>query len=136
MSFFITDAMAATTGTGTAQHGNPMFGTVLMLVGFVLIFYFLIWRPQSRRAKQQKDLLSAIKVGDDVSTSGGIVGRVVKADDAFVMLEIAKGVEVRMQKAAVSGVLPKGSFKGASDATPKAPKVEAASQTDAEEKKD
>jgi preprotein translocase subunit YajC len=96
---------------GTAPQGNPMFGTVLMIVGFILIFYFLIWRPQSRRAKQQRDLISSIKMSDEVMTSGGIVGKVTKLDDGFVVLEIAKGVEITVQKASVSGVLPKGTMK-------------------------
>ena len=98
MSFFITDALAATNGAATAHHGNPMFGTVLMLVGFVLIFYFLIWRPQSRRAKQQKDLIAALRVGEEVMTSSGIIGKITELDGTQVKIEIATGVEVRMQK--------------------------------------
>jgi preprotein translocase subunit YajC len=109
MSFFITDAMAQT--AHTQAPANPMFGTILMIAGFILIFYFLIWRPQSRRAKQQRDLISSIKVGDEVMTSGGIVGKVTKLDDGFTVVEIAPGVEVTMQKASVSAVLPKGTLK-------------------------
>lgn len=109
MSIFAT-AMAATSGAAHHQ-GNPMFSTIIMLVAFLAIFYFLIWRPQSRRAKAQRDLLSSVKVGDEVSTSSGIMGKIVTLEGNLVVLEIASGVNITMQKAAVGSVLPKGTLK-------------------------
>ena len=84
-----------------------------MLVIFVLVFYFLLIRPQNRRAKEHRKLLEGISKGDEVSTNGGILGQVKKIDEQFVTLEIASGVEILIQKGAITNVLPKGTFKTA-----------------------
>ena len=84
---------------------------ILLLVGFVLIFYFLLWRPQSKRRKAHEALIGGLSKGDEVVAGGGIVGQVTKVEDDFVMLEIARDVEIRLQKGSVGATLPKGTLK-------------------------
>lgn len=82
----------------------------LMLAAFVAIFYFFILRPQTKRAKEHRDMVGQLSTGDEIITSGGIVGKVQRVTDDFVVLTIAQGVEVVIQKQAVASVLPKGSL--------------------------
>ncbi len=84
-----------------------MFPLILMFV----ILYFLIIRPQTKRAKDQKAMLEALQKGDEVVTAGGAVGRVTKVGDAYITLEVAQNVEMHVQKAAVTTLLPKGTLK-------------------------
>ena len=84
---------------------------LIFLGGFVLIFYFLLWRPQSKRAKEHKSLLASIEKGTEVVTSGGILGRVTKVSDEFVVLKVAENVELPVQKQAIAAALPKGTIK-------------------------
>jgi preprotein translocase subunit YajC len=84
---------------------------LLLLVGFVGIFYFLLWRPQSKRRKEQQALMSGLAKGDEIVTAGGIVGRVSKVEDDFVKLQVSNNVELRIQKSAVGATLPKGTLK-------------------------
>ena len=107
--FLIPVAHAAT--TGAAAPKSPMGNMVFLLVIFAAIMYFLMWRPQSKRAKQQREMLSAIKAGDEVITSGGIIAKVVKVEEQFMTADIAAGTTVKLQKNAVSMVLPKGTMK-------------------------
>ncbi len=105
-AFASADAAAATT------IGSPgMIGQLVMLGGFVVIFWLLIWRPQSKRAKEHKQLLAAISKGDEVVTTGGIVGKVVSVSDDFVTLQVGANVELNFQKSAVAAILPKGTMK-------------------------
>ena len=88
----------------TAPAGpDPMF-QILMLVGFIAIFYFLLWRPQQKRAKEHKAMVSSLKRGDNVITSSGIYGRVVGIEGQVVTLEIAKNTHVRVLRHFVGGV--------------------------------
>lgn len=106
---FISDAMAA-----TGQAAEPMGGaysSILMLAGFVLIFYFLLWRPQSKRAKEQRDLISQLQKEDEVITAGGIAGKINKVTDDFVEISVAEGVSIKVQKQAIMTSLPKGTLK-------------------------
>ena len=82
-----------------------------MLGGFLLIFYLLIWRPQSKRAKSQRDLVQSIQADDEVVTAGGMVGKVIKVTDMFVVLKLAENTEAVVQKQAISASLPKGTMK-------------------------
>jgi len=84
---------------------------LLLLVGFVGIFYFLLWRPQSKRRKEHAALMSGLAKGDEVVTAGGIVGRISKVEDDFVKLQVSNNVELRIQKSAVGATLPKGTLK-------------------------
>jgi preprotein translocase subunit YajC len=106
LDFFISQAHAE----GGAPAGGGM-AQIIMLVGFVLIFYFLLWRPQSKRAKQHKQLINGLSKGDEIVIGGGLIGRVTKVNDEFIAMEIAEGTEVNVQKNAVAAVLPKGTLK-------------------------
>ena len=86
--------------------------TILFLIAMIAIFYFLIFRPQSKRRKEQQALMSSLSVGDEVSTIGGILGQITKVSDDFITISVTKGVELRMQKFAVSATLPKGTLSG------------------------
>ncbi|QJQ94474.1 MULTISPECIES: preprotein translocase subunit YajC [Halomonadaceae] len=105
LDFFISPAHAegGAAGGGMAQ--------IIMLVGFVAIFYFLLWRPQAKRAKQHKQLVGGLSKGDEVVIGGGILGRITKVSDEFISMEISEGTEVNVQKNAVAAVLPKGTIK-------------------------
>ena len=78
------------------------------------LLYFLMIRPQMKRAKEQKAMTDALQKNDEVITSAGIVGKVAKVGEVYISLEIAPGIEVQMQKAAVQTLLPKGSIKAMS----------------------
>ena len=108
MSFFIPAAYADAAGaTGPAGSGFEW----IFLVGFLVIFYLMIWRPQAKRAKEHKNLLGNLQKGDEVVTSGGIAGKVSKVSDDFVVIEVSDTVELKIQKAAVAATLPKGTLK-------------------------
>ncbi|MDE8603572.1 preprotein translocase subunit YajC [Marinomonas sp. RSW2] len=94
---------------GMAADGG-IFNLVL-LAGFVVIFYFLMWRPQAKRAKEHKNLIASLTKGTEVVTGGGVLGKVSKVDDNYVVLEVAEGVEMKFQKSSVAAVLPKGTLK-------------------------
>ncbi|MEM9243989.1 MAG: preprotein translocase subunit YajC [Pseudomonadota bacterium] len=112
MSLLVNDVLAATPAATTTGAHNPMYQMILMIVVFVAIFYFLIWRPQSKKMKQQRDMLSSMHIGDEVMCSSGIVGKVTKLRENFVNIEVSKGVEITVQKSAISGILPKGTMNG------------------------
>lgn len=107
MSFLIPVAHAA--DAAPAPGGDMM--SILMLVGFVVVFYLMIWRPQAKRAKEHKNLLGGLQKGDEVVTSGGIAGKVVKVADDFVVIEVSDTVELKIQKMAIAAALPKGTLK-------------------------
>jgi preprotein translocase subunit YajC len=107
MNLFETAAYAADAGAAP----GPGYMDLLLLVGFVGIFYFLLWRPQSKRRKEQQTLIAGLAKGDEVVTVGGIVGRIAKVEDDFVKLQISNNVELRVQKSAVGATLPKGTLK-------------------------
>lgn len=112
MSFFITDALAdVATTTAPAHAGGGGYAQILMLLGFVVIFYLLLWRPQAKRAKEHRELISNLAAGDEVVTSGGLMGKVKKLGEDFLVVEIADNVSIKLQKGAVSTVLPKGTLK-------------------------
>jgi preprotein translocase subunit YajC len=109
MDFFISKAYAQ---AAPAQQGGGM-EMLIMLAVFGLVFYFMIYRPQAKRMKEHKSLMSALSKGDEVLTQGGLVGKIAKVSDEkdFIVIAIAEGTEVTVQKAAVSAVLPKGTMK-------------------------
>ena len=83
----------------------------LFLVAMFVLLYFLLIRPQQKRAKDHKNLLKTLKKGDEVVTNGGVVGKINSVDESFVALEIAKGVVVKVQKQGINQKMPKGSAK-------------------------
>ena len=109
MSFLIPAAYAdaAAPAAGPAGTGFEW----IFLVGFLVIFFLMIWRPQAKRAKEQKNLLGNLQKGDEVVTNGGIAGKIVKVSDDFVVLEVPDTVELKFQKGAVAATLPKGTLK-------------------------
>lgn len=100
-------ATAAATGAHPQEGGLAM---IAWLVAFIAIFYFLLIRPQTKRAKEHRQLLENISIGDEVITSGGIAGKVTKLRDNYAVLNISKDVEITLQKAAIATVLPKGTL--------------------------
>ncbi len=113
MDFFITSAHAQAAAPGAAgAAGNPLISFLPLIVLFG-IFYFMLIRPQMKRAKEQRTMVAALAKGDEVLTNGGLLGRIDEIADQFVMLEIAPNVRVKMQKQAISMVLPKGTLKAA-----------------------
>lgn len=109
MSFFISDAVAAAAPATGSQNGG--MGSILMLAGIIIIFYFLLWLPQSRRAKEHRTLLSNLTQGDEVITNGGILGKIKKIGDDFITLTIAENIDIKIQKPAIAATVPKGTFK-------------------------
>lgn len=107
---FISNALAETAATTTSAPQGGGFSQILILLGFVVIFYLLLWRPQAKRAKEHRQLMASLAMGDEVSTTGGLVGKITALRDELVTLKIAENVEIKMQKAAISSVLPKGTL--------------------------
>lgn len=109
MSFIISDAFAQTTTSPIG--GSNSLVSIMMMVGFVIIFYFLLIRPQAKRAKEHRNLISNLTVGDEIVTNGGLLGKIVRLEDDIVVLALAENVEIKLQKNAISSVLPKGTLK-------------------------
>jgi preprotein translocase subunit YajC len=109
MNFLIDNAWAQ---AATAPAGGSM-GFIIMMGLFFVIFYFMLIRPQSKRAKEHRTMLAALAAGDEVVTSGGILGRVVEVGESFVTVDVADGVKLKVQKHQVSSIVPKGTFKAA-----------------------
>ncbi|HJW02335.1 MAG TPA: preprotein translocase subunit YajC [Azospira sp.] len=105
----ISAAYAQTAGQAADPTGGLM--QFLPMIAILVIMYFLMVRPQMKRAKEHKSLLEALQKGDEVVTQGGIVGRVAKVGENYLHIEIANGVEVVVQKPAVQVLLPKGTLK-------------------------
>lgn len=96
-----------------AAAGAPSIGfqDIMLPIIMVVAVYFLMFRPQMKKHKEHQKLVSELQKGDEVVTSGGITGRIAKIGDNYTTLEIASGVEIQVQKHAVSTVLPKGTLK-------------------------
>ncbi|MBD3787996.1 MAG: preprotein translocase subunit YajC [Sphingomonadales bacterium] len=93
-----------------AQQPDPLMSFLPLILIFV-VMYFLLIRPQIKRQKEHKKLVDALAKGDEVLTSGGLVGRVVELSDAFITLEVAEGTTIIVQRSAVTTVLPKGTIR-------------------------
>jgi preprotein translocase subunit YajC len=104
---FISNAYAQAAGGGTGGSLISFLPIILMFV----VLYFLMIRPQMKRQKEQKAMIDALAKGDEVITAGGILGKITKAGDAYVTIEIADGTDVVIQKASVTMLLPKGTIK-------------------------
>jgi preprotein translocase subunit YajC len=109
MSFFISDAVADA-GAAAAQSPDPL-ASLLLPIGLVVLFYFFLIRPQSKRQKEQKKMVNDLQKGEEVLTSGGILGKITNINDDFITLEIAKDISITMQKTAVQNIMPKGTIK-------------------------
>ena len=94
-----------------APSGDPGFIGLLPIVLMFVLLYFLMIRPQMKRAKETKAMIEALQKGDEVITAGGVVGRITKLGEAYISLEIAPNTEISVQKGAVQVLLPKGTIK-------------------------
>jgi preprotein translocase subunit YajC len=93
----------------TAPGGD--FMAFLPMVAIFVVFYFLLIRPQQKKAKEARAMLDALQKGDEVATAGGVVGRIARLTDQYAVVEIAPNVEVNVQRSAISQLLPKGTIK-------------------------
>ncbi len=107
MDFFISNAMAA----GEAPQGGGL-QLVFMVALFFGIMYFMIIRPQSKKAKEHASLLDALSKGDEVVTNGGILGKITKLGDNFIELKVSDTSTMKIQRHAIASVMPKGTMKG------------------------
>jgi len=107
MDLFISTAYAQAAGGSQPS----LISNLVLFVPFILIFYFLLIRPQNKRAAEHRDMVSQLAEGDEVVTNGGILGRIKTLDDAYLSLEVAAGVVIHVQRNQVSQVLPKGTVK-------------------------
>ena len=109
MGLLISDAIAATGLTGGAQTDGTF--SLVMIAAIFVLFYFMLIRPQNKRAKEHRELVGKLKKGDEIITSGGILAKVSSLDEQYIKVSVAEGVEINLQRSAVSAVLPKGTIK-------------------------
>ena len=95
---------------GATGGGFDMLGMLPIILMFVVL-YFLMIRPQMKRAKEHKSMIESLQKGDEVVTAGGVVGRVSKIDESYISLQVAENVEIMVQRPSVQLVLPKGTLK-------------------------
>ena len=95
---------------GGAASGMDLM-TFLPMIAIFVVFYFLLIRPQQKRAKETKAMLGALQKGDEVITAGGIVGKIARLDEQYAAIEVSPNVEIRVQRGAISQLLPKGTIK-------------------------
>lgn len=107
MDFLISTAWAA-----PAEQPDPIMSFLPLILIFV-VFYFLLIRPQQKRAKEHKQMVAALAKGDEVVTNGGLLGKITEVGDNFIQLQVSDGVEVKVQRQAVSTLMPKGTMKEA-----------------------
>ncbi|KZY33383.1 preprotein translocase subunit YajC [Oleiphilus sp. HI0081] len=112
LTFCMYSALSLAEGAPVSPQGPSAMMQLVFFGGFILIFYFLMWRPQSKRAKEHRNLVSELSKGDEIVTNGGIAGKVTKVSEEFVKVEVSEGVEMNIQKVAVASALPKGTLKG------------------------
>jgi preprotein translocase subunit YajC len=108
MSFFIADAHAQ--AAAPAAQGGEMF-QIFFLIGLFVLFYFIAIRPQRKRQKEHTDMVSALSKGDEVVTTSGILGKIMRLEDNFVVVQVTDNVELKFQRSSINAVLPKGTLK-------------------------
>jgi len=111
MNGLISEAWAQAASPGAAPGAQFQF--ILMMAAFIALFYFMLIRPQQKRTREHQALLSKLAAGDEVVTSGGMLGKIAEVGDTFVTLEVADGVRVKVQKAQITQLMPKGTLKSA-----------------------
>ena len=109
MDSVLPELHAQTATPAAGQQGGG--GFLLFMVALFAMMYFLMIRPQMKRARQHREMLQALRKGDEIVTTGGLLGRIREVGDNFLLLEIAKGIEVKIQKQAVANPVPKGTGK-------------------------
>ena len=120
LDFLVSNAIAADEVVGTAtaaqEAAAPGFEGLLFPIALIIIFYFLLIRPQQKRNKKHKELVSDTKKGDEIVTNGGVLGKVTDVGDHFITLEIASNTSVQVMKSSISSVMPKGTYASAGKA--------------------
>ena len=106
-------SITGATVAGAAGQGGGLLSMLPMLVILGLFMYFMIIRPQQKRVKDHRNLVGGLQKGDEVVTTGGILGTIEKITDTFIILNIADGINITIQKNAVLSSLPKGTLKAA-----------------------
>jgi preprotein translocase subunit YajC len=106
--FLISSAYAQTAAPAAADSG---IGQFLFFIPMIAIFWFVAIRPQMKRAKEQKELIASIAKGDEVVTTGGVIGRISKLGESYVHIETGSNVELQIQRSAIVQILPKGTMK-------------------------
>ncbi|MCC2666391.1 MAG: hypothetical protein K0R24_1816 [Gammaproteobacteria bacterium] len=110
INLLVTPAYADATIAPAPANGGGI--SLLVMTGvFIFFMYFVIWRPQSKRAKEQRNLISSLAKGDEVITVAGIVGKIAKISDQYIVLAVTDTVEITLQKNSIANVLPKGTLK-------------------------
>ena len=94
-----------------APQGSPLPLDLFIIIAFALVFYLIVWRPQSKRNKEHKELVAGLEKGDEIIAGGGLVGKIIKVEDQFIVIEAGTGVELKLQRSAVVQALPKGTIK-------------------------
>jgi len=107
--FLISSAFAQTAAPAAASASDNSF--LFMLITMFAIMYFLVIRPQQKRAKEQKELIAGLAKGDEIVTTGGVIGRISKLGESYVHIETGTNVELQIQRSAIVQVLPKGTLK-------------------------
>lgn len=105
MSFFISDAIAA------PAAAQPELASLILPIGLVVLFYFFLIRPQSKRQKEHKEMVGGLQKGEEIVTSGGMLGKVTNVGENFVTLEIGNNVSIHIQKNSIQAIMPKGTIK-------------------------
>ena len=109
MSFFITEALAE--AAPAAANQPDMLTSMILPVGLVVLFYFFLIRPQSKRHKEHKEMVSGLQKGEEVITTGGLLGKITALNENFITLEISRDVLIHVQKSAIQTIMPKGTIK-------------------------
>jgi len=110
MDFLIASAIAQ---DGAAQQPS-IWGSLIPMILIVVIFWFLLIRPQMKRNKQHREMVASLSTGDEVITTGGMLGKITNVGDSFVTVKLADALEIKVQKHAVAQVVPKGTIESAS----------------------
>ncbi len=108
MNFFIPQAQAQAAGQ-TAQGAGMI--QIFMMIGLFVLFYLLFFRPQRKRQKEHREMVAALSRGDEVVTTSGMLGKIVRLEDNFLVLQVADKVELKFQRSHINAVLPKGTLK-------------------------
>ncbi len=108
MDFFLSPAHAAAAG------GGDMFVGLLPLIIIFVLFYFLLIRPQMKRQKEHRQMVENLSTDDEIITAGGVLGRIIEVGEQFVTVEVADGVQLKVQRHTIGAIMPKGTFRSAS----------------------
>lgn len=110
MSLVLAAADAATQAAAPMPSPGGIPLDLLVLIGFIAIFYLIVWRPQSKRAKEHRELISNLQEGDEILTNGGLVGKVTKIEGDYLSFSVSDTVELKLQRSAVAASIPKGTI--------------------------